>query len=234
MKTIGIIGGMSWESSLEYYRIINQAVKARLGGYHSADCLMYSVDFHDIEQMQMNDNWDAAGTALADAAQRLERGGADVILLATNTMHLVADAITSAVDVPFIHIADATANAIKAAGVDSVALLGTRFTMEGAFMLGRLREQHGLDVRVPDDAGRATVHRIIYDELVQGEINADSRAAYVKIIENMAADGAGGVILGCTEIGLLIQQEHVSILAFDTTRIHAEAAVDFALKEIEA
>jgi aspartate racemase len=229
MKTIGIIGGMSWESSLEYYRIVNQAVKARLGGYHSADCLMYSVDFHDIEQMQMNDDWDAAGAALAAAAQRLERGGAEVIILATNTMHLVADAITSAVDVPFIHIADATANAIKAANVDRVALLGTRFTMEGDFMRGRLSETHGLDVRVPDNAGRTTVHRVIYDELVQGEINADSRAAYVEIIEGMAGDGAGGVILGCTEIGLLIQQEHVSIPAFDTTRIHAEAAVAFAL-----
>lgn len=229
MKTIGIIGGMSWESSLEYYRIVNQAVKARLGGYHSADCLMYSVDFHEIEQMQMNDDWDAAGAALADAAQRLERGGADVLLLATNTMHRVADAITSAVNIPFIHIADATADAIKAAGVDSVALLGTRFTMEGDFMLGRLRDTHGLDVRVPDDAGRATVHRVIYDELVQGEINPASRAAYVEIIEGLAANGAEGVILGCTEIGLLIQQEHVSVPAFDTTRIHAEAAVDYAL-----
>jgi aspartate racemase len=202
-----------------------------LGGFHSADCLMYSVDFHDIEQMQMNDDWDAAGAALAAAAQRLERGGADVLIMATNTMHLVADAITSAVDVPFIHIADATADAIKAAGVDRVALLGTRFTMEGDFMRGRLREQHCLDVRVPDEAGRATVHRVIYDELVQGEIKPDSRAAYVDIIEGMAQNGAGGVILGCTEIGLLIGQEHVSIPAFDTTRIHAEAAVAFALGE---
>lgn len=229
MKTIGIIGGMSWESSLEYYRIVNQAVKARLGGFHSADCLMYSVDFHEIEQMQANDDWDAAGVALADAARRLERGGAGVIILATNTMHRVADAITSAVDVPFIHIADATADAIKTAGVNSVALLGTRFTMEGDFMRGRLVEQHQLDVRVPADADRATVHRIIYNELVLGEINPTSRTAYVEVIEGMAADGAGGVILGCTEIGLLIQQEHVSIPAFDTTRIHAEAAVAFAL-----
>jgi aspartate racemase len=229
MKTIGIIGGMSWESSLEYYRIVNQAVKARLGGFHSADCLMYSVDFHEIEQMQANDDWDAAGVALADAARRLERGGAGVIILATNTMHRVADAITSAVDVPFIHIADATADAIKTAGVNSVALLGTRFTMEGDFMRGRLVEQHQLDVRVPADADRATVHRIIYNELVLGEINAASRTAYVEVIEGMAANGAGGVILGCTEIGLLIQQEHVSIPAFDTTRIHAEAAVAFAL-----
>lgn len=229
MKTIGIIGGMSWESSLEYYRIVNQAVKARLGGYHSADCLMYSVDFHAIEQMQRADDWDAAGAALADAAQRLERGGAGVILLATNTMHRVADAITHAVDVPFIHIADATADAIRAAGVRRVALLGTRFTMEGAFMVGRLREAHGLDVRVPDEAGRATVHRVIYDELVQGTINPASRDAYVEIIAGLAGDGADGVILGCTEIGLLVHQEHVSIPAFDTTRIHAEAAVAFAL-----
>ncbi|MEO0562201.1 MAG: aspartate/glutamate racemase family protein [Chloroflexota bacterium] len=230
MKTIGIIGGMSWESSLEYYRIINEAVKARLGGYHSADCLMYSVDFHEIEAMQRADDWDAAGTALADAARRLERGGAEVIILATNTMHLVANDIVEAVDVPFIHIADATADAVRAAGVgNNVLLLGTRFTMEGDFIKRRMMRDGDIRVSVPIAEERTVIHDIIYDELVQGEIRDASRAAYLDVIRACTKRGAAGVIFGCTEIGLLVQQEHVPIPAFDTTRIHALAAVDFAL-----
>jgi aspartate racemase len=229
MKTIGIIGGMSWESSAEYYRIVNETVKARLGGYHSADSLMYSVDFHEIEQRQMAGEWDAMGAIMADAAARLERGGANVIVLATNTMHKLAPHIEAAVSIPFLHIADATAARIQGAGIARIGLLGTRFTMEDDFYAGRLRDKFGLDVIVPDAAGRTRVHDIIYDELVLGTIHESSRAEYVAIIEQMAAAGAEGVILGCTEIGLLIQQEHTALPVFDTTRIHAEAAVAFAL-----
>lgn len=228
MKTIGIIGGMSWESSLEYYRLVNEAVKARLGGYHSADCLLYSVDFAAIEAAQRANDWDAAAALLADAAQRLERGGAGVIVLATNTMHRVADAITGAVEVPFLHIGDVTAQAVRAAGVQRVGLLGTRYTMEGAFMRDKLAA-FGLDVLVPTEPARTTVHEIIYQELVQGVILEPSRAAYIDIIGALAEQGAQGVILGCTEIGLLIQQEHSPIPTFDTTALHALAAVAFAL-----
>jgi len=231
MKTIGIIGGMSWESSQEYYRIINQTVKARLGGYHSADCLMYSVDFHEVEQKQMSGDWDGLGAMMADAAQRLENGGADCVVLATNTMHKLSDNIEAAVDIPFLHIADATAKRVKAAGVDNIGVLGTRFTMEDDFYAGRLRDKHGLNVVVPDDAGRHRVHEVIYNELVLGEINEQSRQDYIEIISRMAQQqSAQGVILGCTEIGLLIQQEHTPLPTFDTTRIHAEHAVDFALR----
>ena len=228
MKTIGIIGGMSWESSLAYYRIVNETVKARRGGYHSADCLLYSLDFHAVEQKQASGDWEGLGAMMADAAQRLERGGAACVVLATNTMHRLADHITDAVDIPLLHIADATALRVRAADVKRVGLLGTRFTMEGDFYAGRLREQ-GLEVMVPDEAGRERVHQVIYDELVLGEINADSRQAYVDIMAQMAQHGAQGVILGCTEIGLLIQQQHTPLPTFDTTRIHAEHAVDFAL-----
>ncbi len=232
MRTIGIIGGMSWESSQEYYRIINQTVKAQLGGYHSADCLMYSVDFHDVEQMQMAGDWDGLGQMMADAAQRLENGGADCVVLATNTMHKLTDNIEAAVDIPFLHIADATAKRIKQAGITSIGVLGTRFTMEDDFYAGRLRDKHGLNVVVPDETGRHRVHEVIYNELVLGEINEQSRQDYIEIISRMAQqDSAQGVILGCTEIGLLIQQEHTPLPVFDTTRIHAEHAVDFALSE---
>jgi aspartate racemase len=234
MKTIGIIGGMSWESSAAYYRIVNEAVKARLGGYHSAACLMYSVDFHDVETRQMAGQWDELGQMMAGAAKRLAGGGADCIVLATNTMHKLAGDIEAAVDVPFIHIADATAERIKAAGIRHIGLLGTRFTMEDAFYAGRLRDRHGLNVIVPDDAGRTVVHDVIYNELVLGQVSAASRSEYVKTIKAMAAQGAQGVILGCTEITLLIQQEHSPLPVFDTTRIHAEAAVAFALAGVEA
>lgn len=233
MQTIGLIGGMSWESSLEYYRIINEAVKARLGGLHSARCLLYSVDFAEIERLQMAGDWDAAGAHLTDAAQRLVRGGADFLVLCTNTMHRVAPAIEAAVAVPLIHIADPTAAAICAAGIDTVGLLGTRFTMEGDFYRGRLETAHGLRVLIPDEAGRAAVHEIIYEELVLGVVRPESRARYQAVIADLDARGAGGVILGCTEIMLLIKAEDSPLPVFDTTTLHALAAVDRALSPPE-
>ncbi|TVR01694.1 MAG: aspartate/glutamate racemase family protein [Spirochaetaceae bacterium] len=229
MGTIGLIGGMSWESTLEYYRLINQGVGSRLGGLHSARCLLYSVDFAEIERLQTAGDWDATATILADAAVRLERGGADFIVLCTNTMHIVADAITAAVSVPLLHIADATANAIRAAGVGTVGLLGTRFTMEQEFYLGRLRATHGLTVVIPEESDRELVHSVIYGELCRGEIRSQSRTAYVAVIDRLAASGAEAIILGCTEIGLLIRPADSPLPIFDTTRIHAEAAVERAL-----
>ena len=222
---------MSWESSLEYYRLINQAVKRELGGYHSADSLMYSFDFHEIETLQMQGNWDQATQRMIQAAQRLAKGGAGCVVIATNTMHRMADDVQAAVDIPLIHIADATAQAVRAGGLSSVGLLGTRFTMEGDFYAGRLRDKFGLDVLVPDEAGRQAVHDIIYNELVMGEIRDESRRVYIDLIEQVMRAGAEGVILGCTEIMLLIQQQHSPIPVFDTTRIHAEAAVRFALAD---
>jgi aspartate racemase len=229
MKTIGLIGGMSWESSLEYYRIINEQVKSRCGELHSARSLMYSVDFAEIETLQQQGRWDAAATILADAARRLERGGADLLVLCTNTMHKVADAIANAVHIPLLHIADPTAAAIRAAGLGTVGLLGTRFTMEQAFYKGRLAEQHGLNVLVPEQHDRETVHRIIYDELCLGMIKPEAKAAYIHVMERLQAVGAEGIILGCTEIGLLIKTEDSRLPLFDTTRLHAEAAVAYAL-----
>jgi aspartate racemase len=231
MKTIGLIGGMSWESSAEYYRLINEGVKARLGGLHSADCLMYSFDFAEIEALQMAGDWETATQWMIDASRLLERGGAACIVICTNTMHRMADAVQAAVDRPLIHIADPTAAAIQAAGITRIGLLGTRFTMEGDFYRGRLERVHGLEVLVPDDVGREIVHRIIYDELVLGDIRPGSRKAYLEIIDGLEDSGAQGVILGCTEIGLLIQQAHTSLPVFDTTRLHALAAVDFALED---
>lgn len=230
MKTIGLIGGMSWESSLEYYRIINQAVKARLGGLHSARCLLLSVDFTEIEALQRRGDWEEAARLLADAGISLQRGGADFLVLCTNTMHRVAEAIQAAVHIPLLHIADATAARVVAAGIRTVGLLGTRFTMEEDFYTGRLRQQCGLQVILPDAPGRHIVHRVIYEELVIGEIRQASRVQFTEIIQAMAAQGAEGVILGCTEIGLLVQAEDSPVPLFDTTRIHAEAAVDFALQ----
>lgn len=229
MRTIGLIGGMSWESSAEYYRLINEDVKARLGGLHSADCLMFSFDFAEIEALQMAGDWDTATRRMIEAAQRLERGGAACVVICTNTMHKMAGAVADAVSIPLIHIADPTAAAIKAQGMNRIGLLGTAFTMEQAFYAGRLREAHGLAVLTPDAPDRATVHRIIYEELVLGTIRDESRAAYVAIIEKLAAAGAEGVILGCTEIGLLIKPEDSPLPVFDTTVLHARAAVDFAL-----
>jgi aspartate racemase len=229
MKTIGLLGGMSWESTLEYYRIINQSVKARLGGSHSAQCLLYSVDFAEIEALQHAGEWEALTRAMIAAVKRLERGGADCLVICTNTMHRMADEVQAATPLPILHVADATAAAVKAQGLLNVGLLGTRFTMQGDFYRGRLERQHGLQVLVPDQAGMDAVHRVIYDELVQGVIREESRQEYLDVIAELAARGAQGVILGCTEIPLLVKQADVAIPVFDTTAIHAQAAVDWAL-----
>ncbi|RZV46983.1 MAG: aspartate/glutamate racemase family protein [Acidimicrobiia bacterium] len=228
MKTIGLLGGMSWESSIEYERLINTEVRRRLGGTHSADLLVRSYDFAAIEELQERADWDAAGALLAADAAALEVAGADLILLCTNTMHRVAPAIEAAISVPFLHIADATAAAVGRAGVQRVALLGTRYTMEEDFYRGRLSD-HGLEVSVPDEAGRDLVHRVIFDELVRGEVRADSRLEFIGIIERLVADGADGVIAGCTEIELLVTPDDVPYRYFPTTALHAMAAVDAAL-----
>jgi aspartate racemase len=229
MKTIGLLGGMSWESSIEYYRIINETVKERLGGLHSAKSLMYSVDFAEIEKLQHAGDWEALTQAMIDAAKKVEKGGADLLVICTNTMHKMAPEVSAAIDIPLLHIADATASVIKAQHLQTVGLLGTRFTMEGEFYRGKLEKDHGLKVLIPDDKGRESVHRIIYDELVKGVIREESRKAYLDVIADLETRGAEGVILGCTEIPLLVKQEDVSIPIFDTTTIHAQAAVDWAL-----
>lgn len=229
MKVIGLIGGMSWESSAEYYRIVNERVRDRLGGLHSARCLMWSFDFAEIEALQHAGRWDEATALLVEAARRLERGGADFLVLCTNTMHRMADELQAAVGIPLLHIADPTALRIKAAGLRRVGLLGTAFTMEQAFYKGRLVARHGLEVLVPDEADRALVHRVIYDELVQGVVDPGSRAAYRDIIARLVAGGAEAVILGCTEIMLLVRPEDSAVPLFDTTTIHAEAAVAMAV-----
>ncbi|MDP9953712.1 MULTISPECIES: aspartate/glutamate racemase family protein [Streptomyces] len=232
MRTIGLIGGMSWESTAEYYRLINEHTRDRLGGLHSARCVLYSVDFAEIERLQTEGRWAEAGEVLADAARAVQAAGADMVLICTNTMHKVADAVAAAVSVPLLHLADATADAVHAAGVRRVGLLGTAFTMEQDFYRGRL-EGRGLDVRVPDAAGRALVHDIIYGELCLGEVREESRAAYREIIRSLVADGAEGVILGCTEIELLIGAEDSPVPVFPTARLHALAAVDAALRAPE-
>jgi aspartate racemase len=228
--TIGLIGGMSWESSAEYYRIINQEVNRRLGGVHSAQCLMYSVDFEGIKRLQHEGDWERLAEAMKEAAVRLERGGADFIVLCTNTMHRLADAISASVSIPLLHIADPTAGRIKAAGLERIGLLGTAFTMEQDFYKGRLHEHHGLEVIVPDEDDRRIVHEIIYKELVLGQIRPESRQAYRAIIACLIERGAQAVILGCTEIMLLVSDEDSAVPLFDTTTIHALAAVDWALK----
>ena len=229
MKTIGLIGGMSWESTVPYYRHINEGVKQCLGGLHSARIVLYSVDFHDIEQLQHAGRWDEAGALLASAARSLESAGADFLVLCTNTMHKVAAAIEAAVAIPLLHIADPTAAAIKQAGIHTVGLLGTRFTMEEDFYRGRLEAQHGLQVVIPDAADRETVHRVIYDELCLGVVREESRAAYRAIIGRLVAQGAEGIILGCTEIAMLVAPADSPVPVFDTTRLHAESAVNLAL-----
>ena len=231
MKTIGLIGGMSWESSIEYYRIINETAKMKLGGLHSAKSLMYSVDFAEIEKLQYQGRWQEAAEVLVDAAKRLERGGADFIVLCTNTMHKVADDIQAHTHIPLLHIADATARQIKGAGIHKIGLLGTRFTMEEDFYKSRLIQKYGLEVIIPETQEREIVHRVIYDELVIGKIRQTSRARYIEIIEQLIEDGAEGIILGCTEIGLLIHDGDCKAPLFDTTRIHAVAAVEYALAE---
>lgn len=229
MKTIGLIGGMSWESSIEYYRIINETVKAKLGGLHSSKSIMYSVDFADIEVLQHQGKWHDAAQILAEAAKKLEKGGADFVIICTNTMHKVADDIQAHIHIPILHIADATARRIKDSGIRRIGLLGTRFTMEDAFYKDRLIQKYGLDVIIPDVQGREIVHHVIYDELVIGKIREESRKQYADIIEGLVKDGAEGVILGCTEIGLLVHQKDCRVPLFDTARIHAEAAVEYAL-----
>ena len=230
MKTIGLIGGMSWESSIEYYRIINEATKAKLGGLHSAKSLMVSVDFAEIEVLQHQGKWTEAAQILIESAKSLENGGADFIVLCTNTMHKVADDIQVNVNIPLLHIADATAELVKESGIQKIGLLGTRFTMEEDFYKGRLSQKYGLSVSVPNAPQRDTIHRVIYDELVLGKIEQNSKEQYVDIIRQMIDQGAEGIILGCTEIGLLIHEQDSPVPLFDTTRIHAEAAVEYALK----
>lgn len=228
MRRIGLIGGMSWESTAEYYRLLNTLVAERLGGLHSADCLLASVDFAEVEAMQVEGRWDDAGRLLARVARDLEAGGAEVLVLCTNTMHKVADAIESAVGVPLLHLADATADAALAAGLRRVGLLGTAFTMEQDFYRDRLAAR-GLDVVVPGAEDRALVHRVIYDELCRGVVREESRTAYLEVVARLVDDGCEGVILGCTEIELLLDPGDAEVPLLPTTRLHAEAAVAWAL-----
>jgi aspartate racemase len=229
MKTIGLLGGMSWESSAQYYRLINEAVKRRLGGLHSARSLMLSVDFAEIEALQQTGGWTQAAQMLGTGARQLEEGGADFVVLCTNTMHRVADEVAAATSIPLLHIADPTAAAIAQTGLRRVGLLATRYTMEQDFYRGRLKRRHGLEVVIPDEPLRTTVHTIIYDELCLGDVREASRELYRDAIESLIDVGAEGVILGCTEITLLIGQEHSRVPLFDTTQLHAHAAVDAAL-----
>ncbi|MET8867067.1 aspartate/glutamate racemase family protein [Nonomuraea sp. NPDC004580] len=230
MRTIGLIGGMSWESSAEYYKILNEETRRRLGGHHCAKSVMLTVDFAEIEAMQREGAWDRAGERLAGAAKSLESAGADLVLLCTNTMHQVADAVEGAVGVPFLHLVDATARRVAAAGLTRVGLLGTRFTMEMDFYRARMRDQ-GIDVLVPDEPARTLVHDVIYQELTLGRVEPASREAYREIIAGLAGRGAEGVILGCTEITLLVGQDDSPVPVFDSTRIHVETALDLALSE---
>ena len=229
MKTIGLLGGMSWESTELYYRWINEQIKTKLGGLHSAKIAMVSVDFQEIEALQHKNEWQEAGQILAKAAQQIEAAGADFLLICTNTMHKVAPQIEQAIGIPILHLADATAQRIKQKGMKKVGLLGTNFTMEQEFYKGRLIEKHGLDVIVPSSEDRQIVHRVIYDELCQGNISGASRNEYLRIIDNMRAQGAEGIIEGCTEIVMLVKQKHTDVPLFDTTAIHAEGAVNLAL-----
>jgi aspartate racemase len=228
-KVIGMLGGMSWESSAEYYRIVNQRVQERLGGVASARCLLWSFDFAEIETLQHEGRWDDATALMVDAARRLEAAGADLLVICTNTMHLMAEEIGAAVTIPLLHIADPTGERIRSSGIRRVGLLGTAFTMEQPFYRGRLEARFGLEVLVPDADDRATVHRIIYDELVQGRVEPVSRAAYRAVIARLVERGAEGIILGCTEIMLLVRAEDSAVPLFDTTTLHAEAAVEEAL-----
>jgi aspartate racemase len=233
VKTTGLLGGMSWESSMIYYQIINERVKERKGGHHSAKSLMYSVDFQEIKDLQHQGKWAEAAKIMIESAQKLEAGGADVVVICTNTMHKMAPEVMNSVSIPLLHIADATANQIVKDKIKKVGLLGTAFTMEQEFYKGRLVDPFGLEVVVPDEADRAVVHDVIYHELCLGIINEHSKKKYLDIIDRLVHKGAEAVILGCTEITLLISQEDCNIPVYDTTRIHAEAAVDFALGDEE-
>lgn len=233
MKMIGLIGGMSWESSIEYYRIINQEIGKALGGVHSARSVMVSVDFGEIEDLQMQGEWDKAAEIMIRCAKAVQGAGADFLLICTNTMHLMAEEVAGSVNIPLLHIADTTARAVRKAGLDKVGLLGTRFTMEKDFYRGRLETLHGLEVIVPDAPGRELVHRVIYDELVQGSIREASRQEYLDVIDQLIQAGAQGIVLGCTEIGLLIKPDDVSVPVFDTMEIHARTAVEAALDQYQ-
>lgn len=229
MRLLGLIGGMSWESTAIYYRLLNEIARQRLGGLHSARLLLWSVDFAEIAELQHRGDWEAAGARLAEAAERLAAAGAEALVLCTNTMHKLAGRIEDATPIPLLHIADPTGAALAAAGCRRPALLATRFTMEQPFYAERLRVRFGLDPIVPDEAGRAMVHGVIYDELCRGMVRAESKARYLGEIERLRAAGADSVILGCTEVGMLIGQEDLDLPVFDTTRLHAEAAMEFAL-----
>jgi aspartate racemase len=230
MKRIGLLGGMSWESSAEYYRLINEAIRDRLGGLHSADCLLRSVDFVEVAQLRRTGAWNQAGELLAAEAAVLEAAGAELLVLCTNTMHKVADAITDSISIPFVHIADTTAEAVRGRGLKTVGLLATAYTMEQDFYVGRLRDVHGLDVLVPDEPDRRIVHDVIYQELCIGVIADDSRGEYRRIIAGLADRGAEGILFGCTEIDLLVGPDDAPVPVFDTTRLHAHRAVDLALR----
>ena len=229
MKVIGLLGGMSWESSLEYYRIINETVKERLGGLHSAKCILYSVDFEEIEKLQNEGKWDELTRIMIESAQNLEKAGANMVLICTNTMHKMANEVQNAIQVPLLHIADAAAEKIKEKNLKKVGLLGTKYTMEQDFYKGRIKEKYNIDVIIPDSDEREDIHNAIFNELCLGQIKDESREKYKKIINNLAKNGAEGIILGCTEIPLLINQKDFTIPIFDTTLIHSIFAVDYAL-----
>lgn len=230
MKIIGLIGGMSWESTAEYYRIINETIKRQLGGLHSGKILLYSVDFHEIEKLQHEGKWKEATAIMVDAARRVQNGGADFLLICTNTMHRMASEVQGEVNIPLLHIADATAEAIKDSGIQRVGLLGTKYTMEEDFYKGRLISQHHLDVLVPDEGDRKIIHEVIYKELCLGTVLGKSKNEFARVIDDLAQQGAEGIILGCTEISLLVKPSDSALPLFDTTKIHAEKAVEFALK----
>ena len=229
MKVIGLLGGMSWESSLEYYRIINETVKERLGGLHSAKCILYSVDFEEIELLQHKGKWDELTKIMIESAQNLEKAGANMVLICTNTMHKMANEVQNAIQIPLLHIADAAAEKVKEKNLKKVGLLGTKYTMEQDFYKGRIKEKYNIDVIIPDTDEREDVHNVIFNELCLGQIKDESREKYKKIIKNLAKNGVEGIILGCTEIPLLINQKDFAIPIFDTTLIHSIAAVDYAL-----
>jgi len=229
MKTIGLIGGMSWESTVVYYQLLNQLTREQCGGLHSAQLLLWSFDFAEIEKLQAKNDWDTATQKMIDAAQRLENGGAQCIVICTNTMHKMAKSVQAAVDIPLIHIADATADAIKATTTTKPLLLATRYTMEQDFYKGYLHEQHGIEVAIPDEAQRDLVHQIIYEELCQGIIREESRKKYQDIVQRAVDKGTDAVIFGCTEVGLLLKDDDVPVTTFDTTELHARAALHFAL-----
>ncbi|GAB6190823.1 aspartate/glutamate racemase family protein [Desulfocastanea catecholica] len=231
MKTIGLLGGMSWESTTHYYQLLNQRINEKLGGLHSAKIAMVSVDFQPLATAMLRGEWIECGERLADAAQKIEAAGADFLLICTNTMHKVAGIITDAVSIPLLHIADATAERIKAENMQTVGLLGTSFTMEEAFYKGRLSERHGLTVIIPPPEDRRMVHEVIFEELCRGKISAESRTHFLRIIETMRREGAEAVIEGCTEIAMLVQQNHTLVPLFDTTALHVEQAVRFALED---